>query len=308
MLTVSTRIAPLRPLMVLLMLAGVAPCVQAQAEPRSAWTDADWRILESTIQRASRERLDTLPIGAAIARVGGWFVGAPYRPGTLEEPGAEHLVINLREFDCVTFVENVLALVRFARHDGAAALADSAAAKARYASYLTALRYRDGRLDGYASRLHYFSEWLADHERRGFLHVQGDELGADTDRRPITFMTAHATAYRQLADPAERAAIAAIERRLSAAPARRFVPKDRIAEIEDRIADGDLLAMTSTLEGLDVVHVGIAVRRNGRVHLLNAPLVGRSVEVSALPLPAHLAERPRQAGVMVARVLEGWGK
>ena len=46
-----------------------------------------------------------------MLEIGKFFLGTPYVTGTLETEGAEHLVVNLREYDCVTFVENVVALV-----------------------------------------------------------------------------------------------------------------------------------------------------------------------------------------------------
>jgi hypothetical protein len=51
-------------------------------------------------------------VGEIMVWVGKQFIGAPYVPHTLELPGEEQLVINLREFDCVTFVESVLALAQ----------------------------------------------------------------------------------------------------------------------------------------------------------------------------------------------------
>ena len=45
-----------------------------------------------------------------MLEIGKFFLGTPYVAGTLETKGAEHLVVNLREYDCVTFVENVVAL------------------------------------------------------------------------------------------------------------------------------------------------------------------------------------------------------
>lgn len=274
--------------------------------PGTTWTNDDWRLFEATVRWGVAARLDTLPAGAAIVQVGRRFVGVDYKPGTLEAPGPERLVIDLREFDCVTFVENVLALSHFIRHDGARVLADPPKARARYEAYLRDLRYRDGRLDGYPSRLHYFSEWLSDHERRGMLRQLGDEIGAVPDDRPIDFMTTHATAYRQLADSANLAAIRQVEARLNAGPKRRYVPKAAIQSIESRLRDGDVLAMTSALPGLDVAHTGIAVMVDGRPHLLNAPLVGKSVELSPLPLPEHLAARSKQTGVMVGRMRSDW--
>src|SRR4029079_3693151 len=103
----------------------------AQVAPPVQWTDLDWRILDTKVRWAVTQRLDTLPIGTAIARLGETFVGNAYTPGTLEPPGPERVVVNLHELDCVTFIENMLAMTRFIRQDGIAALADRAPAGAR---------------------------------------------------------------------------------------------------------------------------------------------------------------------------------
>lgn len=274
-----------------------------QVAPASPWPDADWQVLDRKVRWAVAQRLDTLPLGAAIAQLGETFVGATYTPGTLEAPGPERVIINLHEFDCVTFIENMLALTRFIRNDGVSALANRPAAEARYAGYLQDIRYRGGRLDGYPSRLHYFSEWLSDNAERGRLELVARELGGVRDTESLGFMSTHPTAYRQLADPGVAKAIAAMEARLNAGSARWYIPEDRIASVADRIQDGDLIAATSTLSGLDVAHTGIALWRDGRLHLLHAPLVGKVVEISELPLAERILGLKAQDGIMVARVL-----
>jgi len=267
------------------------------------WHDADWRVLDSKVRWAIAHRLDTLPIGMAIARLGETFVGTTYTPGTLEAPGPERVIVDLREFDCVTFIENMLAMTRFIRQDGLAALADRPAAETRYARYLEELRYRGGHLDRYPSRLHYFSEWLSDNERRGRLKLLASELGGMEDSEPLGFMSAHPDAYRQMADPGVPEAIRVMEQRLNAGPARWYIPEDRIASVANQIHDGDLIAATSTLPGLDVAHTGIALWKDGELHLLHAPLVGKVVEISELPLAQRILGLKAQDGIMVARVL-----
>ena len=274
-----------------------------QTAPTSGWPDADWQALDSKVRWAVAHRLDSLPLGTAIARLGETFVGTTYTPGTLEVPGPERVVINLRELDCVTFIENLLALTRFIRSDGVAALTNRPMAEARYAGYLQDIRYRGGRLDGYPSRLHYFSEWLTDNAERGRLELLARELGGVQDPEPLSFMSTHPKAYRQLAEPGVAEAIAAMETRLNAGPARWYIPEDRIASVADRIQDGDLIAATSTLSGLDVAHTGIALWRDGQLHLLHAPLVGKVVEISAVPLAQRILDIKTQDGIMVARVI-----
>jgi hypothetical protein len=275
----------------------------APAAPPAQWTDADWRVLDAKVRWAVAQGLDTLPIGTAIARLGETFVGTTYTPGTLEAAGPERLIINLREFDCVTFIENMLAMTRFIRHDGITALTDRPAAETRYARYLEDIRYRGEHLDGYPSRLHYFSEWLSDNERRGGLRLITKELGGIQNTEPLTFMSTHPAAYRQMADPGVAEAIRAMEQRLNAGPSRWYIPEDRIASAADQIRDGDIIAATSTLPGLDVAHTGIALWRDGRLHLLHAPLVGKSVEISVLPLAQRILDIKTQDGIMVARVV-----
>lgn len=269
--------------------------------PGTTWTSEDWRIFDARVRWAAGERLDTLAFGRLVVRLGRSFVGTTYTPGTLEPPGPERLVINFRELDCVTFVENMLALARFVRHDGAAALANPATARGRYEAYLRDLRYRGGVMEGYPSRLHYFSEWLADHERRGQLKLLARDLGGVLDREAIDFMSHHVQAYRQMADSGVRAAIGQVEARLNAGPGRWFVPEDRIGGAADRIEDGDVIAATSTLPGLDVAHTGIAYWQDGRLHLIHAPLVGKSVEISVLPIADRILANKTQDGIMVAR-------
>ena len=174
-------------------------------------------------------------------------------------------------------------------------------ARGRYESYLTELRYRGGVIDGYASRLHYFSEWLSDNDAKGLVRVVTGDLGPSSDREPIWFMSMHADAYRQLADLDVLAEIEAMEARLSAGPGRLYVPEDRIADIARDIRDGDVIAVTSTLEGLDVAHTGLAIWRDGRLHLIHAPLVGDAVQISERPLADRILSISTQDGIMVGR-------
>jgi hypothetical protein len=272
--------------------------------PGTPWTVEDWRILEARVRWGAANRLDSADLGDAIAALGSTFVGATYRPGTLEAPGPERLIINLRELDCVTFVENVLALTRFVRHDGTGLLADPPAARARYEQYLRDLRYRGGTIDGYPSRIHYFSEWLSENERGGRVRQLTRELGGTEDTAPIDFMSTHRAAYRQLEAPRVLDAIRAMEGRLNRASPRWYIPESRIAAVAGRIRNGDVIAATSTVGGLDVAHTGFALWRAGALHLLHAPLVGHSVEISEQSLAERILAIASQDGIMVARPVE----
>jgi hypothetical protein len=270
--------------------------------PPPRWADEDWAIFQDKVDWARSQSLDTLPIGDAMAALGQTFVGTAYVPQTLEAAGPEGLVINFRGLDCVTFVENVYALSRFVHLYGAAAVADRPAAEASYASLLTELRYRGGIIDGYPSRLHYFTDWIADNALRGAIRDITPELGGEWDEERIDFMSTHTDAYRQLSDPANVAAVRGAETGLNTI-GRAFVPEDGIEAIAQRIRDGDIIAATSTVAGLDVAHTGLALWVDGTLRLMHAPLVGDSVQISEITLAERVQGIGGQDGIIVARPL-----
>lgn len=285
------------------LLAGLAAaCAPARpsatpARPAGvaiADTPEDSAIFARTIEWARAERVDTLPFGDMIAAIGRRFLGAPYVAGSLDPPGPERLVINLRAFDCVTYVESVLALARSIR--AGAGPGDYR----RFAGELMALRYRTGGPPAYADRLHYFSEWIAVNAGRGRVEDMSRALGGSADPRPIWFMSAHVSAYPQLADAANLEAVRERERIL-ARTVRYRIAEDAIAAHADGVRPGDVIAATSTVPGLDIAHTGLAVRVDGRLHLMHAPLAGGVVEISALPLAERIRSIDGQDGVMVAR-------
>lgn len=274
---------------------------EAAAAPAPTWENADWVIFEEHERDALAQRLDTLPMGEAMARLGRTFVGTPYVPHTLEADGPEHLVIEFRGLDCVTFVETTFAMTRFLKSPDAETLLDRrGAAEARYDSLLTQIRYRGGRLNGYPSRLHYFSDWIEDGGKKGLMKNVTEQLGGVLDTEPVDFMTTHADAYPQLADPANVKALQRVEEGLTE-EGRWFVPQDKLAAATAGIRDGDIIAATSAVKGLDVAHTGLALWVDGTLRLLNAPLVGDSVQISDVTLAERIRRISGQDGIMVAR-------
>ena len=249
-------------------------------------------IFEERIEWARAQRLDTLSLGDAMVALGRTFVGAPYKPQTLELAGPERLIVNLRELDCVTFVESTLALVRTLR--------SPTVTYRTFQRELALIRYRDGVLNGYPSRLHYFSEWIANNHAKGVVEDVTASLGGHVDAEPLRFMTQHRASYRQLADTATFAEIGRMEASL-VGRVRYYIPEDDIETAAPRIRNGDVIAATSTLAGLDVAHTGIAVWEQGQLHLMHAPLVGSVVEISNVSLAERIKGIPAQDGIMVAR-------
>ncbi len=255
--------------------------------------EVDRRIFAEKMELARTERLDTLPIGANIVRLGDSFLGTKYTPGTLEVV-PEQLVINLEELDCVTYVENVLALARIVRSGDTTWTA--------YVNELERIRYRGGELDGYRSRLHYFTEWISDNERLGLVRNVTRDLGGAQLREPINFMSTHVDAYPQLADSANLQEVRKTEARLTG-ETRWWIPEGQLTPVMPRLQNGDIIAATSSINGLDVAHTGIAVVRDDGVYLMHAPLVGSNVELSETTIDRRIQGFDAQDGIMVARPL-----
>jgi hypothetical protein len=242
------------------------------------------------------------PFGRAVTRVGELAGGTPYEPATLEAylraggspSDTEPLTLSLTRFDCVTLVEACLAVARVADNDGAPTWE-------AFGREVERMRYRGGERRGYSSRLHYFSEWITDGEKRGLLEDLGAEFGGREDARPLRFMTEHRGSYPALADGTVFREIGAVERRLDARP-RRVVPATRIPEISERIETGDVLAFATAIPGLDVTHAAFAYRDAEDVlRVLHAPLSGGVVEVTRATLPEYVAAIRRSTGILIAR-------
>lgn len=234
-----------------------------------------------------------MPIGDVIVWVGKQFLGSPYAAHTLEQEGEERLVVNLRGFDCVTFVESVVALAQCIR-----AVTPTFDA---FKNNLRRLRYRDGVVDGYASRLHYFSEWLSHNNDKGIARQLTASLGGEPVVKTINWMTNHRTAYKQLADRTQFEKIAEVEKR-RAQDTLWQIPKSGIHEISEKILQGDIIAYASNRSGLDVDHAGIAVRMpEGTVHMMHASDVLRTVLITREPLEQYTERLSRCSGIMISR-------
>jgi hypothetical protein len=298
------------------LLTGVAAAAAALTIPRLAACGTGRRG-QAPPADPDRERLDTWVAelrrdgsaardrapGRDAIRVGELARGSPYEAHTLEayltaggSPAAEPLTLSLTRFDCVTLVEACIAVARVSGTEGAPTWE-------RFGAEVERMRYRGGERRGYGSRLHYFSEWVGDGERRGLVRDLGPDLGGADDTRPLRFMTGHRASYAALADDEVFAEIATIERSLDGRP-RRVVPTERIAEVADRIETGDVLGFATAIRGLDVSHAAFAYRdEDGALRVLHAPLSGGVVEITRSTLPEYVAAIRRSTGILVARPL-----
>lgn len=233
--------------------------------------------------------------------IGKQLLGRPYVAHTLDESPTEQLVVNVREFDCTTYVESVLALA-LAWHE-IPDKTNPALLDQTFRKLLTRLRYRDGRIDGYASRLHYFSDWLRDNDRKGLvMDVTREMPGSIVVAKPVSYMTTATYKYPRLTDPAIYKQVAQAEATLSQQPFY-FIPKKNLRQAESQLREGDIVMLTAARPGLDMKHVGFAVRQpNGRIHLLHASSEQGEVVITPYPLSDYVLMHKRLSGIRVARL------
>lgn len=235
------------------------------------------------------------PVGRATVMAGQALLGTPYTANTLEVSEEEPLVVNFSGLDCTTFVENALVLGRM-----------QVLGQTDWEVYLQALeeiRYRGGERAGYASRLHYFSEWIHDNARKGLVANVTADLGGVLVSKTIDFMGTHRERYPLLAREESYAQILQMEKDLRDIPVY-VLPVNEIAAWEPDLTDGDIIALATDIPGLDVTHTGIALRLpDGRIHLLHASTLGQ-VMITEEPLAAYLQKVRGLTGIMVARPLQ----
>lgn len=237
---------------------------------------------------------DKSPFGDSIVEIGRLFIGKPYQSGTLENPGKEKLIINISAFDCTTFVETVLALARCATEDRFSPDA--------FKKNITSIRYRGGKINGYSSRLHYFTDWLNESEKKKILINISRRLGGKLQRKKINFMTAHKKSYPALENKKQLAEMGTVEQNLSS---RTFhlIEKNKVSAIKEKIKNGDIIAFTTNQHGLDIAHVGFTVRQGSNLHLLHASQKEGNVVISKKTLIAYLKSNKKFSGIIVARPL-----
>ncbi len=205
---------------------------------------------------------------ARVKRFAEILIGRPYvsHPLIGAPDRDEVLVTGVSGFDCVTFVETALALAR-------------SGSPAEFKDELVGIRYRGGRI-AWTERLHYFSDWLLENDRRGVLSIDTRGPGSERIRARLAVLEGFAPREMELD----------------------VVPKQNLERAIPRIESGAVVAFASEREGLDYFHVGLSfVERPGELALIHAGKSNGSVAKE--PLAAFL-ERNSMRGISFARPLD----
>ena len=227
------------------------------------------------------------------------FLDVPYVAHTLEVNDEERLVINTDELDCTTLVETVTALTLCAYRKSFTFLA--------YQQALQAMRYRNGVIDRYPSRIHYFTDWIAENTKAGIVTEiqQPNPPFTQIQTVKVNYMSQHPQSYKALkAHPEYVAEIAQMEQRLTGKKFR-FIPKSEVKDtpaMREAVHDGDIIAITCNKPGLDIAHLGFAVWRSDGLHLLNASQLHKKVVEEPMTLYQYLQKHPSHTGIRIIRI------
>jgi hypothetical protein len=213
--------------------------------------------------------------GERIAYISEQFLGTPYQEGTLvgDAEMPEQFVVNLAAVDCFTFLDYVEVMRLSGSFD-------------EFAANLKCIRYRDG-VVAYRNRRHFFTDWVE------ALPPHVKDATADAGRgREVTVLKrlnlkADGSLFLEGIDVRERQVT--------------YIPSRFIdAEVTQRIRTGDYVGIYAPEEGLDVTHVGIAIRAGSRIIFRHASSHEYRRSVVDEDLAGYLAGKP---GVLVLRPL-----
>lgn len=265
--------------------------------PKTAPKTNDEIIFDKIISNLSKNNISSQSLGNIMQKVAENFLGARYKAGLLDRFNQETLVISLTEFDCLLFIETVLALSRniaLQEYDYQA-----------FANNIVNQRYWNGNLNGYCSRLHYFSEWIYNNQKRNNIEDISMNLGGISQNKKLDFMSKHRSSYpRLINDDANYQCIVSMEENLTiqAVPTN-YIPKQKIKNIYQQLQPGDIIGVTTNIAGLDVTHTGLVYdSADGKVGFIHASPIGK-VTIDR-DLQNYVERVPKSTGIVVVRPID----
>ena len=248
----------------------------------------DVHVVPGTRQRFEQARplIQGLPANQAMARLAEFFLGSPYLAMSLDQSGEEQLRLDLMQFDCMLFVEQLLAMVTADSFDG-------------FADQTRRLRYRSGEV-GYCTRHHYFYDWVRSAQAQGLLEQSPVWQGQSTRILPLNYMSSHRNRYAALRSPALFHCIR--EREHGRLIEQHYLPLESLGTALPSLQSGDLFAVATSVDGLDVSHTGVLVREGSRLDAIHAA-PGRGV-MRSRSFQRYLRSVPDAIGAVIVRPIK----
>lgn len=225
--------------------------------------------------------------------------GIPYVAHTLEINKKEKLVINLRQLDCTTYVENVVAL--------SMCMSEKKYTFKSFSDNLKKIRYRDESQPHYTQRLHYFTDWIENNTKKGICkEIQSPTPPfTNTQKINVFYMSENPSKYKMLKEnPKYIPTIRKTEQNINQ-KTYKYIPKTEVKNtntVRRTIQDGDIIATTTSLKGLDIQHIGFAIWHKDGLHMLNASSLHHKVVEEPMTLYNYLQKQKTMTGIRIIRL------
>ena len=266
----------------LLLFTFICSCTFAQTNP-------DRTIAETYFKLKTNSSIDSEIIRAALT-----FLETPYVGKTLERSEKEELIINLQEVDCMTLVEYCLALSRTVQLPSPD--------WESFAQELRQIRYRNGVINGYVSRLHYSSDWIFNNSGAGIIEDVTHALGGRKFLVDVHYMSENYEKYTHLADDPEAVQqITLIEKAINERNIYYYIPKNEIAQHQSKIKSGDLIGFTTSIPGLDISNLAIAYWNKKQLTFIHASSSAKKVIINPESLIDYCNSVRTCTGIVVLR-------
>ena len=297
--------------LVVWMLPATAQDVNISTADTTNQTAKNMAIYER-VAEALQPNAAELTMSELVVQVALQMLETPYLWASLEsEP--EQLQVFLDKTDCILFVElsTCMALTLKGKRivqagDGehytnrpTPSVEDAKPSYNLLCENIRNMRYRLGIVDGYASRIHYTSEWLLQNATNGILREYTSELGKEFEQT-FSYMSAHPQTYYQLShNVCELGKIRMMEERLNKQKPYYFIPQKELRKkkVMAQIKSGDIITFISPREGLDLAHVAIAYEHDGVMHFIHASYGAKKVIIE----PKTLAQYATN-GIRISRL------
>ena len=247
------------------------------------------------VEYAKNQKLSDRSMSEIIQAIAEQFLGTKYKANLLDRSSKEKLVVSFEQLDCVLFVETVLAIAR--------GVAVEDYSYQTFVKNLQNQRYRNGELQGYCSRLHYFSDWILDNQNRGTVENISLNLGGISQDKTLNFMSKNRSRYPLMVNnDANYQCIVDMESKLAGVTVN-YIPTHRISRVYSQLQPGDIIAVATNISGLDFTHTGLVYRhQNGRVGLIHASPAG--TVTTARDLQRYVRNVKNSMGIVVVRAID----
>lgn len=206
-------------------------------------------------------------------------------------------LINIEQMDCVTFVENfiALALVRKEMSSNPSKFLNESEIFNTFIEKLNSIRYYNGQNNKWEDRINYFTAALQQLKSYGLVKNVGEINGVRCNKK-ICYMSNNRQRFPGIGNWAN---VKKIEQELTLLKPH-YYPLNKIEDYRLVAENGDIVALATTAPGLDVSHCGFIDIKDGKLHFTHASFLKRKV-VLQQNLLEYLQQRKNINGIFVYR-------